>query len=127
MEQAKFSPRNSRFNWPSATSTANRFSAKYDTPRSSPPHFELTRYEACGLRLILVIRGRRYSMHESIVLCPACHRQANPSEFRANRRKSKSRRLQFVVVMSEECPFFFSPKVLPLAASKAQLEKIEKL
>src|SRR3954463_3925109 len=75
----------------------------FDTPRSSPPHFELTRYEACGLRLILVIRGRRYSMHESIVLCPACRRQANPSEFRANRRKSKSRRLQFVVVMSEEC------------------------
>jgi hypothetical protein len=38
-----------------------------------------------------------------MLLGPACHRQANSRGFRANRRKSKSRRPQSVVVFSEEC------------------------
>ncbi len=74
-----------------------------DTPRRSPPHFELTRYSDCVLRLVLRVHGQRFSIHASMTLGPACHRQANSSGFRVNHRKSKSRRPQFVVVISEEC------------------------
>ena len=80
-----------------------RLERKFDTPRPSPPHFALTRCRNYGLRLILTVRAWQVYIHAGMMLDPAWRRQANSSRFPANRRKSKSPRPQFVVVISEEC------------------------
>src|SRR5512135_692881 len=66
----------------------------------------------CGLRRILVFRGRRISIPASMEPGPTGDGQENPRRFSTDRRKSKSRRPQFVVVISEECPDFSRTSVL---------------